>query len=538
MIGRSISHYVIQQKIGHGGMGEVYLARDTELDRTVALKILPAQTASDENRLRRFIQEAKSASALNHPGICVIHEIGRTEEKQPFIVMEYVDGKTIRSMISAHPIPLEETLQILIDIADALDEAHSKGIIHRDIKPENIMVTSRGQAKILDFGLAKIAANEGDLQSQMATETGTIMGTFYYMSPEQASGQKVDHRSDIFSLGVLMYELSTGRLPFSGKTITEVLLQIVQAEPPDPLSINPALPVALKEIIRKCIAKKPEDRYESAKQLVSDLKRLQRNSASMSTIYSASPMSKKKMRNSALAVAAVILLFAAVLIAYVKHGKSAARSIAVLPFANQSHDPDKDYLSDGITESIINRLSQLPQLRVIARSTVFSYKDKGEDPSKIGKELNVDAVATGSITQHGNTIIVQADLVNVSDRTEIWGEQYTRNISDVLAIQSEISKEISENLRLKLTGAQEQVVTKQYTTDPEAYRLYLQGRYHWIKFEKHEQELSVDYFKKAIERDPNYAQAYSGLADAYSAMAVNAWLSPQEGYPKARAAAQ
>ena len=539
----NLGHYEILSKLGAGGMGEVYLARDKNLDRLVALKVLPAEVSNDKQRRMRFTQEARAASALNHPNIAHIYEISEVEGFT-FIAMEYVEGQSLEQRL-ADPISCSEIIQIGSQAADALAQAHTRRIIHRDIKSSNIMLTSSGQVKILDFGLAKFQHTEtsGDQPTQVKTEANAVVGTVPYMSPEQALGKAIDHRSDIFSLGVVLYQLVTGRLPFSGKTAPETLNLITNAEAEAMARFNYDVPAELERIIRKCLEKDRERRYQSAADLVVDLKNLQRDSESSMPL--ARPKVTKTQRWASGLGLIVIGLMALSITGFYWYRRSekvdrrvvsqAVGSIAVLPFANSNGDQNNEYLSDGITESIINSLSQLPSLRVMARTTMFRYKGKEVDPQIVGRDLQVDAVLTGRVLQQNNTLVIQADLMNVSDGSQLWGEHYTRKLVDVFAIQDEIAKQITDRLRQRLTGEEQKLVTKHYTENTEAYDLYLKGRYFSGKGTEDAHKKAIEYYRQATALDPNYALAYVGIASSYASLGgVLGYQSPTENYPKSK----
>jgi TolB-like protein/Tfp pilus assembly protein PilF/predicted Ser/Thr protein kinase len=524
LVGQQLGHYQVLALLGAGGMGEVYRAFDTRLDRTVALKLLPARVARDEKPLRRFIREAKAASALNHPNIATIYEIGEADGTH-FISMEYVEGQTLAARINGQPLKTAEILEIATQIADALAEAHAKGITHRDIKPANVMLTSLGQVKMLDFGLAKIAQPDAQAVSRPSdtatatTQTGVVLGTVPYMSPEQALGREVDYRSDLYSLGVALYEMTTGRLPFAGATVSETLDRILHAQPEAVARFNYNAPAELERIVRKCLEKERERRYQSARDLAVDLRNLERDSSGgISVSGRAAPPPVSQTRRYVLLALAVLVLGSAGLALFAWRGQpkgEAIDSIAVLPFTGASVGTESEYLVDGITEGLINSLSQLTRLRVVARPTVFHYKGREIDPLKVGEELKVRAVLTGRLILRGETLSLQADLLDTNTGAQLWGKHYTSKLTDVLVVQDEIARHISEQLGFKLTDKEHQQLAKRYTENTEAYQLYLKGRFHWDKFTEDGTQKSIAYFTQALAKDPNYALAYVGLSDAY-----------------------
>src|SRR5215475_14297882 len=557
VVSRTISHYRILDKLGSGGMGEVYLAEDTRLGRKLALKILPAEFTRDPDRLARFEQEARAASALNHPNIITIYEVGEHEGAH-FIATEFIEGRTLRQLLPSGGMPLNEALDIAIQTAGALQAAHEAGITHRDIKPENVMIRPDGYVKVLDFGLAKLTEKsdpkidpakvdkEAATVFRPNTDPGTVMGTVNYMSPEQARGLRVDARSDIFSLGVMLYEMVAGRPPFDGATSSDVIAAILVREPTPISRLVAGIPSEFEWSLNKALRKERDDRYETVRSFLSDLKLLKSRLDFESALarvgqpQSLFGMSEEARADIGEAVTTEISGFVDELIASpIRRSSSRAiDSLAILPLVNDGADAEMEYLGDGITESIINSLTQLPQLRVIPRSTVFRYKGQKVDPEEIGKELGVRAVLTGRILQIGDSLIVKTELVDVGRHTQLWGEQYRRPFTDIFALQEDISQEISGNLRLQLTGEERQKLMKRYTDNTEAYHLYLKGRYYvhkrtpdWIK-------KGIESFPQAIDLDPNYALAYAGLAEAYGFLASSTGgQPPREAYPKAKAAA-
>ena len=591
--GTRLARYEIRSKIGAGGMGEVYLAQDTKLDRKVAVKVLPPDVASNRDRMQRFVQEAKAASALNHPNIITIYEIDQTDSVS-FIAIEFIDGETLRQRIRSAPLKLGEVLEVAAQIASALSAAHAAGIAHRDIKPENIMLRRDGIVKVLDFGLAKLTERvppelvdtEAPTRAVVNTDPGVVMGTAVYMSPEQARGLQVDARTDIFSLGVLIYEMIAGRLPFEGSNTNEILASILSDKEPSPLArYAREVPAELERIVEKALRKDREERYQVIKDMLLDLKRLKqklevdaeiertvppelrgatseakpsggqeavstpqasaRQTAAVENARRTSSAEyiiseiKRHKRGVAIALAAIILFSVAGTAYYFgRGGKTAINSIAVLPFANTSNDPNAEYLSDGISEALINSLTELQQLRVIARSTAFRYKGKEVDPQTVGRELNVRAVLMGRVRQVGDTLDIQVDLVDATTGAQLWGQEYDRKISDVVAVKQDIAREVTEKLRLRLSGAEQQQLARRDTTNAEAYQFYLRGRYYWNKRTAEGIRKAIEQFQQAADKDPNYALAYVGLADCYVVLQEYAGTPTSETLPKARAYAQ
>jgi serine/threonine-protein kinase len=559
-------------------MGEVYLARDERLGRQVALKLLPAQFTRDADRVQRFEQEARAVSALNHPNIVTIHEIGNSNS-QHFITTEFIDGETLRQHMASKQLNLEQVLDIATQIASALAAAHAAGIVHRDIKPENVMLRRDGIVKVLDFGLAKLASQELAVnQHPAATETvktnpGMVLGTVQYMSPEQARGKDVDARTDIWSLGVVLYEMVAGRVPFKGETQSHALVSLMEHEP-IALTRYAQVPSELERIVIKALRKTRDQRYQTANDLAHDLKSLKQeleldarlkqplererfgaaesfegdaptlsiNARPTSGIeYLVSKIGRHKRLALPLAVLAVL---AAVTAGYFIYSRRAAvttassiRSVAVLPFTNASNNADMEYLADGLAESLTNNLSPIPGLTVIARSSSFKYKGKEVDPQEVAKRLGVDAIITARVAQLGNNFLVNVELVDARNGKQVWGKQFTSNSSDLLSMQSEITREITQELRLRLTNAEQQQLTQVHAVNPQAFDLYLKGRALWVKGGDENTKKAIEYYQQAIAVDPGYALVHADLARSYSSLITNDVLPQKEFGPKAEAAA-
>ncbi|HXM49262.1 MAG TPA: protein kinase [Pyrinomonadaceae bacterium] len=587
----TLSHYRIVSRIGAGGMGEVYLAEDSRLHRKVALKILPVEMAANHDRMRRFKQEATAAAALNHPNIAHIYEIGESGGTN-FIAMEFVEGMTLREKIHSEKTELRKLLRYLQHTAEGLAKAHAAGIVHRDLKPDNIMITRDGHAKILDFGLAKLVEpqltnagageNLGDAATaimQQHSTPGMIMGTVGYMSPEQAQGKtsEIDQRSDIFSFGCILFEAATKHKPFEGDSIVESLHSLIHEPTPQIKDLNPSAPSDLQRIIRRCLAKDPEERYQTIKDVAIELKELRReletgstdpdstvpspissamplstNSGSMNSLTSAGSglptvssaeyvVQRLKRHKLGFAIALAILIGAVTLFAYLldaRNNDRAIDSIAVLPFQNKSSGADTEYLSDGLAESLIYRLSQLPNLKVSPTSSVMRYKGKETDVKTIASELGVSAVMTGRIAQRGDSLTISVELVDVRNNKLLWGEQYDRKMSDLLATQREIASTIAEKLQVRLSGGDDKGITKRYTNDNEAYQLYLKGRFYWNKRTGEGIRKAIELLTAATEKDPNFALAYAALADSYVISSNYTGARPAETMPQAKAYAK
>jgi eukaryotic-like serine/threonine-protein kinase len=504
-------------------MGDVYLAEDLKLRRSVALKVLPASVADDAQRRLRFLHEAHAASVLSHPNVSTIYEVGEADGTI-FIAMELIEGKTLSQLRDGRSCEIDEVIDIAIQTADALDEAHSRGIVHRDIKSANIMVTPRGHVKVLDFGLAKLAADADvqDESTRIKTSPGLIMGTPYYMSPEQALGRVLDHRSDLFSLGIVLYELIAGRLPFEGATTTETIQKITNSQPEPIARFNYSAPPELERIVRKLLEKDPARRYQSARDLFVDLKNLKRDSTSGEVATPArpkTPLRRPIVLGAAIAVVLVLAITALVRLNGSRTGSNPVDtidSVAVMPFVNVASDPETEYLSDGISESIINNLAAISSLRVIPRSTVFGYKGKDAPLAEIARELNVRAIVSGRVLQRGDLLNVQAELVDTKTNAQIWGARYERKTTDALTLQNEISNEISA--RLRPVAANGDRTASVMTENAEAYQLHLKGRFHLNKRTAESIEKALGFFQQAVAKDPDFALAHVGVADSYLLM--------------------
>jgi eukaryotic-like serine/threonine-protein kinase len=586
--GEHVSHFEIVRLIGAGGMGEVYLAQDTRLRRNVALKVLPADLIHNRDRLHRFEQEARTAATLNHPSIAHIYEVGEVKGTA-FIAMELIDGQTLREKIHRDKTSLKRLLEWLAQVADGLTKAHAAGIVHRDLKPDNVMISRDGYAKILDFGLAKFLAPHQSESSHASSEAptamlplstpGMILGTVGYMSPEQVRGQaKIDARSDIFSFGCILYEAATKQRPFPGETVVDSLHKIVHAQPPPVKDFNPTAPMDLQRVVRRCLAKDPEERYQTIKDVATELKELLREIQSAAEVeLSISPKTMNDSRASepsrvtigghnktrstadvtaqprsgveylvgevrrhklGAAIVVALLVTVAFGIVYFREpavGKTTIETIAVMPFVNASGNADLEYLSDGVTETLIISLSHLPHLSVKARSSVFRYKGKEVDPQKVAAELSVQAIMIGRLVERGDDLTLYLSLVDGRDGNQLWGEQYNRKMTDLVALQSEIARDVSQRLRLRLTSTEEQRL-KPGTDNTEAYQAYLKGRYYWNRGYAPGFVKSREYLQQAVDLDPTYALAYSGLADYYGFALARGLLPPKENWPKAEAA--
>jgi len=490
--------YRISDEIGRGGMGVVFKAEDIRLKRPVALKLLPFELSQSPEARERFVREAQAAAALDHPNICTVYEV-EEREGQAYIAMTYIDGQSIKEKIAQGPLKIEETLDIAVQVAEGLKEAHRKGIVHRDIKPANVMLTAKGQAKIMDFGLARLE-NAGDL-----TKTAIVMGTVAYMSPEQALGKKVDHRTDIWSFGCLLYEMLAGHGPFQGGHEQAIFQSIVHVDPQPVTALRQDIPAGVVKILERCLQKNPLDRYPDAAALISDLK-----SVNLAEIASLSSVALPKM----------------------------TPSIAVLPFIDMSPDKDQDYFGEGIAEELINALAHIQDLRVVARTSAFALKGMNLDIREIGRKLDVKAMLEGSVRKAGNRLRVTAQLINVEDGFHLWSERYDREMDDIFAIQDEITAAIVDSLKVTLKVGEKTALRKRSTEDPEAYSLYLKGLYFHSRPSFESYSKALNFFQAAIDKDPNFAQAYAGMAFIFGGLGILNLAPPSEMWPKAKAALQ
>jgi len=532
MIGKTISHYGILEKLGEGGMGVVYKAEDTKLDRTVALKFLTQQALGSGEEKARFVHEAKAAAALSHFNICTVHEIDESEGRT-FIAMEYIDGSTLKDLTASGPLNPIDAVSICIQIARGLREAHEKDIVHRDIKPANVMITPKGEAKIMDFGLAK------STRRTVHTQTGTTVGTVAYMSPEHARGDPVDHRTDVWSLGVVLYEMVTGRKPFEGDYDHAVIYSILNQDPKPASSVLSSVPTEIERILVKAMAKDPDERYQYMTDLLRDLESVLNSMEADAPERISQDTPSPKSKSLFYVLPATILIVVASAIVVLRTGlfegaPEAINSIAVLPLENLSEEPGQDFFADGMTETLIGGLAKIGTLKVISRTSVMRYRDSDKSLPDIARELGVDAVVEGSVQRIGDRVRITAQLVDGRTDSHLWAESYERDVRDVLALQSEVARAIAAEIEVKLTLQEEALLGSVRAVDPEAYDAYLMGRYHWNRRTREALDSSLEYFAKAISMDADYAIAHVGLAQAYAVMADWGFMPGREAYPRAR----
>ena len=525
MVGPTISHYKVLEKIGQGGMGEVFLAEDTSLDRKVALKFLPDFLQEDPTARKRFLREAKSAAALDHPFICKIYEVGETDGKD-FISMEYVKGETLKDKLAEGPLALREALEKATEIAEALEEAHKQGIVHRDVKPSNIMLTPQGHVKVMDFGLAKRVSPVEGQEEQITTaltREGSTLGTVPYMSPEQIRAQAVDTQSDIFSFGIVFFEMLTGVHPFMKASPLDTASSILRDEPSPLSDYVPDVPEGLQHTVQKMLAKKAEQRYESGREVRVDLEQLVGGAEPFIPV--GRRLTRRGWRDWLAQVAGI-------------GGAPRIQSLAVLPLENLSGDPEQEYFAAGMHEALITDLAKLGGFkRVIARSSVMRYQNTEKPLSQVGRELGVDAVITGSVFREGDRVRITAQLINAATEEHLWADRYERELRDVLSLQNEIVGAITRAINLQLTPQEEARLASTRPVNPEAYEAYLKGRVHWYRQSPEQLETALEYFELALQKDPNYALAYAGIADTRFARGFRGVAPPREVLPKAKAAA-
>ncbi len=557
MIGKTLSHFRITAKLGEGGMGVVYRAEDERLRRPVALKVLPPDLVGNEERRLRFLREARAAAAVTHPSIATIYEVGEADGVV-FIAMELVEGRTLRTLVAGRPLPVKDALRIAIDIAAGLAYAHQAHVIHRDLKPDNIVVGTSGQVKILDFGLAKLLEERGGAGDRGAsrlqtisdemTREGKVFGTVAYMSPEQARGEVVDTRSDIFSFGITLYEMLTGAAPFRGRTPMDILSAIIKEPAAPVVEANPEVPPDLERVLAKCLEKDPEDRYHHADEVVTDLRRLKRQTDSgVQAVRPAARGGRARQWDVAAAVAVALAGTAGILVALniggwrdrLLRGSARGRisSLAVLPLVNLARDPEQEYFTDGMTEELISGLAKIRTLRVISRTSVIRFKGTNKPMSEIARELGVDAVVEGTVRRAGDRVRITVQLIEASTDQHLWADSYEGDLQDVLTLQSRVALAITAEIRETLTPEERTRLDKRPTTSPEAHEAYLKGLYSWNKRTKEGFIKASELFQEAIRKDPNYALAYAGLADTYELMAEYQYLPTAEGLLKAKAAA-
>ena len=535
MIGKTISHYNILEKLGEGGMGVVYKAHDTKLKRTVALKFLPREYSSDIAAKERFMHEAQAASALDHNNICTIHEFGETDDGQSFIAMACYEGQSLKSKIDNGQLTIDNSIEIVIQIAKGLKRAHEAGIVHRDIKPANIIITEHDEVKIVDFGLAKLAG-----QTRL-TKEGMTVGTIAYMSPEQAHGNEVDHRSDIWSLGVILYEMVTGQLPFKGEYEQAIIYSLINEEPLPVSVLNEDISQELESIVQKCLTKNPDERYQTIEELLIDFKPFS-TEAAVSIDESILGIlkrlwRKKNFRRISVAVTILVTLMIIYILFWPKITETTPVSIALLPLESITKDPDQEWFTDGMTDALITDLARISGLRIISRSSVMKYKDANKTASEIADELGVAYVIEGSVMKTENRVKISTRLIDVSNDEYLWAENYERNFKDIFSLQSEVARAIARQIKVKLTPLEQTLLGNKREVNPEAHEAYLKGQLHWYKLSPQGLETALRYFELALEKDPNYALAHAGIALVWGGRVQMGFIPYSEAGPKVKAAA-
>ncbi len=534
MIGQTVSHYKILEKLGGGGMGVVYKAQDLKLDRTVALKFLPPELTRDPEAKQRIIHEAQTASSLDHPNICDVHDIGETEDGQIFIVMAYYEGETLKKKIERGPLKIEEAVYIAVQVAQGLAKAHEHGIIHRDIKPANILITSDGTAKIVDFGLAKLSGRTA------LTKAGSTLGTAAYMSPEQAGGEPTDHRTDIWSLGVTLYEMLTGQLPFKGDYENAVLYSILNSQQEPITGLRSGIPIELERLVGKALAKDPAERYQHVDDLSADLKSMKRTVGTGEMKRRGTTAQQFRTRPAILyalsSFVAVLVILAAVY--FLTPSREVFDSIAVLPLENRSGDPQQEYFCDGMTDALITELQKIKSLRIISWTSAKKYKKTEKSLPEIAKDLNVKGVVEGSVLREGDSVRITVQLVQASPEKHLWADTYDRGMRNILALHSDVARAIAQEIKVTVTQEEEKRLASTHPVDPEAYQEYLKGRYHWSKRTPEDLRKAIEYFDLAIKKDPEYALAYAGMALTHATLPEYAGLPANECFPRAEAAAR